>query len=105
MYITYLSFTIFILDLIAYAFGLLMVRRLKVGLDRTLKLALSLTGIAILLKTIFNVLLFYTDAGEQTELPMLIEIVLWNTQNKAIGLINVVFLILVARCISIILAF
>ena len=61
--IAYTSFGIFVLDLMTYILGLYVIRRLKIQLDRTLKLALALTGIAILLKTLYNVLLFSTDAS------------------------------------------
>ena len=88
-----------------YMLGLLLVFRLKVGLDRTLKLALAVTGVALLLKMVYNIILFATDASRQTDLPIILEIILWNTQNKSISLINFVFLILFARSVSIITAF
>ena len=67
--IAYTSFGIFILDLMTYILGLCLIRRLKVDLDRTLKLALVITGLAIILKTVYNVLLFSTDASPVVPIP------------------------------------
>ena len=77
--IAYTSFGIFILDLMTYIVGLYLICRLKVNLDRTLLLALIVTGIAIVLKMAYNVLLFSTGASRKSNLPEIVEIILWNT--------------------------
>ena len=61
LFVVYTALTILALDLVIFTVGTIIVYRLQVRLDRTLKLALVVTGFSLLLKLVYNILLFSTN--------------------------------------------
>ena len=105
--VTYSSLAIYILDIVTFTVGVCLVCRMKVGLERTLNLSLVITGVSLILKTAYNTVLFSTSTESTHKFlsSSALEVFLWNIQNKSISLINFVFLILIARSVSIIYSF